>query len=48
IWNMAALPLILCYNGKRGGENCPKPIRKWGFYIFYPLHLAALATIVRF
>lgn len=48
IWNMAALPLILCYNGKRGGENCPKPIRKWGFYAFYSLHLAAFATIVRF
>lgn len=32
-----ALPLLLCYNGKRGN-----PRFKYWFYLFYPLHLALL------
>lgn len=48
IWNMAALFFILRYNGKRGGESCPQMIRKWGFYLLYPLHLTIFATIVYF
>lgn len=39
-WMMIfALPIILCYNGKRG--NYPK----WLFYIYYPAHLFVLALI---
>lgn len=36
------LPLLLGYNGKRGGKNLPILLSKWGFYLFYPLHLALL------
>lgn len=45
IWNMAALIPISLYNGERGGENWPFLLRKWGFYLFYPLHLTALLLI---
>lgn len=48
--SLLALPLILCYNGKRGG---PGPERgrsaaeavKWAFYLYYPLHLIVLWLI---
>lgn len=30
------LPFLLFYNGKKGSS---KPIHKWFFYIFYPVHL---------
>ena len=46
---VAIIPMLL-YNGKPG----PKPKSKWGaalykygFYLFYPLHLAVLALIFR-
>lgn len=46
---VALIPMLL-YNGKPG----PKPKSKWGaallkygFYLFYPLHLAVLAIIFR-
>lgn len=32
---LLAIPLIALYNGKRGGNK----FTKWGFYVFYPLHL---------
>ena len=32
------IPLLLCYNGKRGGGTGSK----WAFYVFYPAHLAAV------
>ena len=36
-WMMLfALPLLLCYNGKRG-----KPVKKL-FYMYYPLHIVVL------
>lgn len=39
-WMMVgALPLILCYNGKKGRGL------KWLFYIFYPAHIFLLYTI---
>ena len=38
--SLAALPLLLCYNGKRGKWNL-----KYFFYIFYPVHLAVLQGI---
>lgn len=37
---LAAIPLLLCYNGKRG-----KWKMKSFFYIFYPAHLAVLQLI---
>jgi len=40
IWSLLALPLLLCYNGKRGKWNL-----KYFFYIFYPTHLVVLQGI---
>lgn len=37
---MLSVPLLLCYSGKRGKGNL-----KYFFYIFYPVHLAALQGI---
>lgn len=38
----AAVPLLLLYSGKRGRKNL---FTKWGFYVYYPLHLAILFII---
>ena len=41
IWfSLLALPLLLVYNGKRGNKKL-----KWAFYLFYPLHFAAIYGI---
>jgi len=34
--------LILLYNGKQGSSS---KVVKWGFYAFYPIHIAALVAI---
>ena len=39
-WSLLTLPLLALYNGQRG-----KWKMKWLFYIYYPLHLAALWAI---
>ncbi len=36
-WAMAAVPLMLLYNGRRGSRSLG-----WVFYLYYPLHLAVL------
>lgn len=36
------VPLLLCYNGKKGSPNA---FHKWFFYIFYPTHLLLLGVI---
>ena len=36
---LLAIPLLLCYNGQRGRKSATL---KWGFYLFYPLHLLLL------
>ncbi len=40
LWCLLAVPLLLLYNGKAG-----KARLKYGFYLFYPLHLALLQLI---
>ena len=40
LYAFAALPLLLCYSGKRG-----KGKMKYFFYIFYPAHLAFLQVL---
>lgn len=50
-WMMlASLPLLLCYNGEQGGETAPlaKVAVKYFFYLFYPLHIAALFVASNF
>lgn len=39
---LLVIPLLLNYNGKRGLSN---NFIKWGFYIFYPLHMIVLVII---
>lgn len=39
---LLAAPFILMYGGRRGGKNI---FTKWGFYVFYPLHLVILAIL---
>lgn len=38
-WSMFAGLLLLPYNGRRGYHS---PVLKYGFYLYYPLHLIAL------
>ncbi len=40
LWSLAAIPLIALYNGKVGRFKF-----KYGFYIFYPAHLAIIEMI---
>lgn len=40
-----SIPLLWQYSGKRGGEGVPRLLSKWGFYLYYPLHLAALGAL---
>ena len=39
-WALAAVPLMLLYNGQRGKHSLG-----WVFYLYYPLHLAVLYGI---
>lgn len=40
IWSLCAVLLLMLYNGNRGKYSL-----KYGFYLFYPLHLLALQGI---
>lgn len=44
---LLSLPLLLSYNGTRGGPSRPlgAAVRKWGFYCYYPAHLLVLAGL---
>ena len=45
IWQIGVflvIPLLLLYNGEKGGDS---PLLKWAFYLFYPLHLLLLGII---
>lgn len=39
------IPLMLLYNGQRGGGG---PFSKWFFYVFYPAHLLAIGLAMRY
>lgn len=47
--SLISLPLLLCYNGLRGGPSCKVNfiIRRWGFYLYYPAHLLVIAALAR-
>ncbi|OME75924.1 hypothetical protein BK120_30125 [Paenibacillus sp. FSL A5-0031] len=36
---LLVIPLLVMYNGKKGSHS---NLNKWGFYVFYPVHLIAL------
>ncbi len=40
-----AIPLLACYNGQRGKSPRLNTILKWGFYIYYPLHLLVIGYL---
>ena len=42
VFSLAALPLLMLYNGRRGTNG-----RKYIFYLYYPAHLAILYGIVQ-
>lgn len=42
-----AIPVIMTYNGQRGGSPGTNRTVKWLFYIYYPLHLFLLGLIQR-
>ena len=42
MYSLVAVGLIALYNGKLGTNNT---IIKWGFYFFYPAHIAVLITV---
>lgn len=39
---ITVIPFLLLYNGQRGAQG---PVAKYGFYVFYPLHLWGLAAL---
>jgi len=41
---LLAIPLLVMYKGRRGKKS---NLMKWGFYIFYPLHLVLLYLLYR-
>lgn len=43
-----AIPLLMMYNGQRGKNKTINNIMKWGFYIYYPLHLLILGLLKLF
>ena len=45
VFAMIAVVLVYFYNGKLGVNNTAL---KWGFYIFYPAHIAVLITFSHF
>lgn len=40
-----SLPVIKLYNGRRGANPKINRIMKWGFYIYYPLHLLIIGLL---
>ena len=50
LFGMCAAPLLWTYNGRRGPQMPPAAglCVKYAFYLFYPLHLAAVILIRTF
>lgn len=44
LFALASLPLILLYDGRRGGEKYPV-LRRWFFYVYYPLHIFIIGAL---
>lgn len=40
-----AIPILMMYNGQRGRNPRLNKLMKWGFYIYYPLHLLVIGLI---
>lgn len=45
---IAAIPVLMMYNGQRGHNEMVNKIMKWTFYVYYPLHLFILGLIKHF
>lgn len=43
-----SVPLLGLYNGRRGADPKLNRIMKWGFYVYYPLHLAIIGLLREF
>lgn len=43
-----AIPVLLLYNGQRGKYPKMNKFLKWGFYIYYPLHLTVIGLLIYF
>lgn len=43
-----SVPLLRLYNGRRGADPRLNRIMKWGFYVYYPLHLAIIGFLREF
>ena len=42
---LAAIPLLLLYNGQRGRSPQVNRVMKWLFYVYYPLHLLVIGLL---
>ena len=40
-----AIPILRLYNGTRGSHQRANRVLKWGFYIYYPMHLFIIGWI---
>lgn len=49
LFSLISLPLLICYNGQRGGPKgkISSTIRQWAFYLYYPAHLLILVAVAR-
>ena len=40
-----AIPVLKAYNGQKGSNYRLNQVMKWGFYVYYPLHLIVIGWI---
>lgn len=40
-----AIPVLMMYNGQRGRNPKINNVMKWGFYLYYPLHLLVIGWL---
>jgi hypothetical protein len=41
-----AIPVLATYNGERGKDPRINKLMKWGFYVYYPLHLLVIGLLL--